>query len=160
MDKLISTLEHKLEAVINEKIELAMKPFEDRIASLENKLSVYGAHMEKLEMEVEKAEQYSHWSCLRIYGIPVPNNANKNESLNDCVEKVMDLCKKMEVNIPDSEIDRAHRIGSKKRVEGVDQQEVIVKFKSWKSRCAFYRARKKLDENSLVRIRMDLTVQR
>lgn len=160
MDKLISTLEQKLEAVIDEKIELAMKPFEDRIASLENKLSVYEAHMEKLEMEVEKAEQYSRRSCLRIYGIPVPNNANKNESSNDCVEKVMDLCKKMEVNIPDSEIDRAHRIGSKKRVEGVDQQAVIVKFKSWKSRCAFYRGRKKLDENSLVRIRMDLTVQR
>ena len=160
MDKLISTLEQKLEAVINEKIELAMKPFEDRIVSLENKLSLYEAHMEKLEVEVEKAEQYSRRSCLRIYGIPVPDDANKSETSHDCVEKVLDLCKEMEVNIPDSEIDRAHRIGSKKRVEGVDQQAVIVKFKSWKSRCAFYRGRKKLDENSPVRIRLDLTAKR
>ncbi len=48
MDKLTSTLEQKLEAVINEKIELAMKPLEERIVSLENKLSLYEAHMEKL----------------------------------------------------------------------------------------------------------------
>ena len=108
----MSTLEQKLEAVINEKIELAMKPFEDRIVSLENKLSLYEAHMEKLEVEVEKAEQYIRRSCLRIYGIPVSDDANKSESSNDCVEKVLDLCKEMEVVDPNSEIDRAHRIGS------------------------------------------------
>ena len=34
MDKLMSTLEQKLDAVINEKIELAMKPFKDGIVSL------------------------------------------------------------------------------------------------------------------------------
>ena len=64
------------------------------------------------------------------------------------------------MNIPDSEIDCAHRVGSKRRVDGVDQQATIVKFKSWKSRCAFYRGRKKLNENSSVRIKLDLTVQR
>ncbi len=160
MDKLTSTLEQKLEVVINEKIELAMKPLEERIVSLENKLSLYEAHMEKLEVEVEKAEQYRRWSCLRIYGIPVSEDAKQRESSNDCVEKVLSLCEEMEVNIPEGEIDRAHRIGSKRRVDGVDQQAIIVKFKSWESRCAFYRGRKKLDENSSVRIKLDLTVQR
>ena len=89
-------------------------------------------------MEVEKAEQHSRRSCLQIYGIPVSDDANKIESSNDCMEKIVESCKEMEVNSPDSEIDRAHQIGSKKRVEGVDQQAIIVKFKSWKSRCAFY----------------------
>ena len=52
----------------------------------------------------------------------------------------------------------AHRIGRvKTNNDGVKQQSVIVKFRSWEKRVADYKARKKLDNINIV---LDLTPKR
>ena len=55
-------------------------------------------------------------------------------------------------------IDRAHRIGRvKTNNDGVKQQVVIVKFRSWEKRVAVYKARKKLNN---INVLLGLTPKR
>ena len=132
------------------------KPLEDRIQGLESKLSVYEAHMQDLEIKADDNEQYSRRSCLRITGIPLPQN--ERESSQECVEKVIGVFEELELDIPEDGIDRAHRIGKKTRVDdGSMQQSMIVKLHSWKNRVTVYHARKKLEDK---RIFVDLTSRR
>eukprot|EP00795_Rhopilema_esculentum_P014812 gene14812-5920_t len=147
MEELISNLERKLESKIAEKIELATKPLVNKIIILENKLSICEAHMRELEVQIDNAEQYTRRSWLRFYRIEAPD-ASKRESPADCMEAVKKVFIEMEVAIPEAEIDRTHHIGARKLVNDRIQQAIIVKFKSWKSRVAAYRVRKKLPKNT------------
>ena len=148
----IDTLENQLdlcESTITEKIELATKPMIDRIVTLENKLALYEAHMQELEVLIDNSEQYSRRSCLRIYGVQAPD-AGTRESPSDYMKIVQEIFKEMQVTIPESEIDRTHRVGQKKQVNGKTDQGIIVKFKSWNSRVAAYQGRKKLSKGKSV----------
>ena len=129
----------------------------DRIDLLENKLALYEAHMQELEVLIDNSEQYSRRSCLRIYGVKAPD-AGTRESPSDCMKLVQEIFKEMEVTIPESEIDRTHRVGQTKQVNNRREQAIIVKFKSWNSRAAAYRGRKKLPKSKSVLI--DLTARR
>ena len=111
--------------------------------------------MRDLEVEADDNEQYSRRSCLRITGIPLPQN--ERESSQECVEKVMDVFEELELDIPEDGIDRAHRVGKKTRVDDGSMQSMIVKLHSWKKRVAVYHARKKLEDK---RIFVDLTFRR
>ena len=51
MQNLIASLEGKMERLLVEKIDEIKKPLEDKIQGLENKLSVYEAHMQDLEVK-------------------------------------------------------------------------------------------------------------
>ena len=44
-------------------------------------------------------------------GLPL---GNEHETSESCLNKVKELFKKIEVDIPDATLDRAHRIGPKK----------------------------------------------
>ena len=56
-------------------------------------------------------EQYSRRTCLRITNIPF----EKDETSKKVLEKVKKLVNEVGVDIPDSNIDRAHRIEPKKK---------------------------------------------
>ena len=57
--------------------------------------------------EIEELEQYGRRLCLRFERIPT----EKNETSDKVLEKIMRICKESGVEIPDTVIDRAHRIG-------------------------------------------------
>ena len=57
----------------------------------------------------EKLEQYSRRLCLRIDGLP----SKINDSRDDVLDSVKSLFKETKVDLPESVIYRAHRIGSK-----------------------------------------------
>ena len=78
-------------------------------------------------------EQYSQRYCLRINGIPT----KRDEKASDCVKKVTEVCRNLQVDISQTDINRAHRVGREK-------SQMIVKFHSFKKRSDMYRARKKL----------------
>ena len=156
MQNLIVSLEEKMENVLVAKIDEIKKPLEDKIQTLESKLSVYEAHMQDLEVKIDDNEQYSRRSCLRITGIPLPENGK--ESPQECTKKVIDVFAELEVNISEDDIDRAHRVGKKTTDDdGIEGQAMIVKLYSWKDRVSVYRARKKLEDK---RIFTDLTYRR
>ena len=59
--------------------------------------------------------------------MPLPENGD--ETSKNCLTKVKQVFKDLEVAVPDDCIDRAHRIGRVKTSDdGVKQQAVIVKF--------------------------------
>ena len=153
---LIADLEKNLKISFASEIEQITKPLVDRVEALEGKLSIYEAHLTEMENRLENAEQYSRRSCLRIFGVPLPENGD--ETSKNCLTKVKQVFKDLEVAVPDDCIDRAHMIGRVKTSDdGVKQQAVIVKFRSWEKRVAVYKARKKMEN---INILLDLTPTR
>ncbi len=179
MEDLINKLKNELQDSFNLELEKATKPLACKISALEAKAEVHEAHMKNLEeqlgrcesnmqekfkeydnafmaqgIQLDDMEQYSRRTCLRIFGVPLetPSSAREN-----CKAKVVEICREMEVEIEDKDIDRAHRIGKKYNEGGINHQAIIVKFHSWDKRTTVYRGRKKLSGKS---IRLDLTQRR
>ena len=71
--------------------------------------------------------------------------------------KVINIIKESEVEIPESVLDRAHRIGPTytDNDTGKKMQSIIVRFMTFRHRTLFYANRKKI--KSGARIRLDLT---
>ena len=99
---------------------------------------------------VECNEQYSRRTWLRITNIP----CEKDETSEKVLEKIKRLVNEAGVDIPDSNIDRAHRIGPKKD----KKQAIIVKLTTFRHRSLLYRARRKLKNG--VKLHIDLSKKR
>ena len=135
--------------VTNEKLEQKFKSFQDglmkkieeqntRIEELESKLAMKQNVIDNLEIKCDDNEQYSRRSCLRVHSLEF--NSDNDEGVMKKVEK---CCKDMDVEFNENEINRAHYI-SKPYVDKVKNKKVrslIIKFKSWRSRSAFYKSR-------------------
>ena len=101
---------------------------------------------EELQKKCEENEQYGRRLCLRIKGL----TKKSKETANDVLHQVRDLFKEAEVEIPDAVLDRAHRISR-------ENNDVIVRFTTFRHRTLLYRNRKKLKNKS---IHLDLTKSR
>ena len=130
------------------KLEERILNQDKRIDQLEAELQIcknvsklLAENCEANQIKSDENEQYSRRTCLRINGIKVSDDRNK--------ENVMDVIKECydDVGLPfnPDEIDRAHRIGKvHTNSETEDKtQSIIVKFKSWGSRTTFYKSRPK-----------------
>ena len=103
---LIADLEKNLKT---SEIEQLPTPLVDRVKALESNLSIYEEHLTVMEYRLENAEQYSRRSCLRIFGVPLPENGD--ETSKNCLAKGKRVFKYLGVAVPDDCIDRVHRIG-------------------------------------------------
>ena len=114
------------------KIEDKFKEQNDRIEELESKLAIKQNIIDHLEIKCDDNEQYSQRSCLRIQGLDF--SSDEDEGILKKVEKCYS-------NINQTEIDRAHYIGKLYMDKTKNEvRSIIVKFRSWKSRTAFYKA--------------------
>ena len=113
-----------------------------------------------LENDNESLEQYGRRTCLRLIGIPPPENGN--ETGEDCLKKVQHLIQELAVDIPSSCVDRAHRIGKPfKRRDGSTAQTIIVKFTTWRHKTLLYRKRNnEICKNKKLQMYLDLTKKR
>ena len=116
-----------------------MNHLRDRVAVLSNAI-------DHLKVSADAQEQYSRRTCLRIKGI----KKERDETAEKCLLKVKNMCKDLNVNIPDESFERAHRIGK-------DKDSIIVKFTSFRYRTLLYRNRKK---EGPVKIHLDITKKR
>ena len=128
----------------------------EKIQKMEDKIAVMDSHIIHLRKSNEANEQYQRRLCLRINGIDMPSNGLK-ETGEECLSKVRNALDKLKVDIPDTVIDRAHRIGRMKVIDGKKVQPMIVRFTTWRHRTNVYRARKNCEE---YRIKLDLTKDR
>ena len=98
-------------------------------------------------------EQYRRRQCLRFEGV----TTEQNETIDKVLSKVMDMCKEAGVDIPDTVIDRVHRIGEayfdNKRKKNC--KSIIVHFITFRHRTMIYRAKKNMKNN--VPVKLDLT---
>ena len=104
----------------------------------------------------KELEQYGRRLCLRIDGVPT----KANESSDDALDSVKSLFKEAKVDIPESIIDRANRIGSRYQDASSNNycKSIIILFTTFRHITMFYRAKNKLKRG--VKIKLDLTKSR
>ncbi|KAE8741065.1 hypothetical protein FOCC_FOCC013403 [Frankliniella occidentalis] len=105
--------------------------------------------IESLNYKCEELEQYGRRNNVRIFGIAEQRNENTDQL-------VLDLAKKLKVNIQLNNIDRSHRVG---KPMGSTPRPIIVKFTSYASKKAVFQA-KKLLKGTRTTVREDLTRER
>ena len=146
-DELKAHLTHDLLITMKEEIKSQfqeiIKSQNENVEKLESSVALIQQHVDKNSIETEEVKQYGRRICLRIDGLPVDDN----ESSEDVLEKVKTKWVESGINIPDSVIDRAQRIGSvsKDRVKKEDRQSVIMRLTTFRHRAKIYRNRKKID---------------
>ena len=101
---------------------------------------------EELIKRCEENEQYGRRLCLRIKGIP----RREKEKSDEVLDQVRSLFDEAEVTIPDTVLDRAHRVSKK-------TNDVIVRFTTFCHRTLFYRKQKSLKGKS---VHLDLSKSR
>ena len=125
-----------------------------KIQNLESTIHSQENAFKKLEIIIDDNEQYSHRSCLRIHGIVFREGDG-----GEVMEEIAKCYNVMGIPFDENEIDRAYGIGKpsldKKRKKKV--RSIIVKFKSWKARAAFYKARPKNHVNGRKKVRSSKT---
>ena len=104
----------------------------------------------------EELEQYGRRLCLRIDGIPTKTK----ESSDDVLDSVKSLFKEAKVDIPESVIDRAHRIGSRYLDASSNNycKSMIIRLTTCRHRTMFYRAKNKLKGGVRVNCRLKVKI--
>ena len=108
---------------------------EESLIECENSLKVSKTVSSRLVKRCDDLEQYGRRLCLRILDV----DGDDSETSDDVFDKCIELFNKLELDIPEACIDRAHRIGKKTpgRI-----RPIIVRFTTWRHRTMVYRKRK------------------
>ena len=142
------------------RLEETVAEQEQRIEKIESENEILKRHVDLLISGQDDHEQYSRRLCLCIDGMELPP-PGEDETSEQCLDKVLKILEKMDVQIPNSVIDRAHRIGRPKKPtepSGKVTQQIISRFTSWRHKTMVYRARKKASKH--IKFRLDLTKKR
>ena len=160
-----------LEQIKNElrnEFEMFKKKQDEKIEKLESTIAVLQQHVSVLKAQVnentkesgrqascyDELEQYGRRLCLRVHGLPI----SEDETSSDVLQNLTNQFEEKGINIPDYNIDRAHRIGNPTiDKEGIKQHSVIIRFTTFRHRTQVYMARKKFTN---IAIRLDLTAPR
>ena len=149
----IKEMKAEMKKLFAEELEKFSIETNKKLDELQSTSALLQKHVENLKrsnMELQKKceenEQYGRRLCLRIKGLP----KKTKESANDVLQQVRDLFQEAKVEIPEAVLDRAHRISRK-------NNDVIVRFTTFRHRTLLYRNRKNLENKS---IHLDLTKSR
>ena len=163
-NKVLEEIKSNILSLLKEDIKKLVREEIKEVEKLNSTVAVLQTHVENLkaqntqlqercllsEKKIDELEQYGRRLCLRVTGVPT----EENESSDNVLEKVKDLISESGVEIPDSTIDRAHRIGKRNG----KHQAIIVRFTTHRHRARFYKARKNI--KSGAKIHIDLTKSR
>ena len=128
---------------------------DERVSLLEGKI-VYLETQDKLKArKLDNLEQYDRRESLRFNGF----QTKQNESSEDCAKRVKQYIRNtLKVEVDENDFNRVHRIGQTyRRDDGMECQQIIVKFKGFMPRMKVYRARKHKSDTS---VQLDLTKRR
>ena len=143
---------NEVKAILSEK--------DKEIEVLKSKVTLFQDHVgtvkHALDKKVDELKQYGKKVCLHIEGV----KHKVNEKAEEVLEKVINIIMESEAEIPESVLDRAHRIGPTYTDNDLRKkmQSIIVRFMTFRYRTLFYTNRKKI--KSGARIRLDLTENR
>lgn len=160
--KIKMLLRDEINELVEQRVELVVAPLKNELDSVKASLANVEKVLKESLIRNDELEQYSRRSCLRITGIA--------ESANEDVSKiVLDLWRRIKVDITPQDIDRAHRVGRLRDNHDVGSQsrnqnkgrEIIVKFTNSSARLKYLKGRVVLrDENARIYINEDLTKAR
>ena len=123
---------------INGEIEIKIQQlFQDK-SFLQEQISELKKQNRAIAASCEETEQYSRRLCLRIDGVPSVDR----ETSSDMREKVKEIYAESNLEIPDLNLDRAHRIGKSyfDKIKKVKCKSIIVRFNTFRHRTLLYRA--------------------
>ena len=143
----------KMELRLRE-LEVKNEKLEEKVAILESRVSVAETVSSKLVLELDRLDQYHRRPNIIMRKVFLPENETLN-ALTSTVTKVIGE----EINLPNAvdDIDKFHRVGRVKTVGGKKHQDIIIRFKTHRSRYAVYQDRKK---SKSVKISPNLTKRR
>ena len=126
--------------------------------SFRSKISELKKQNSAIAVSCEETEQYSRRLCLRVDGVPSVDR----ETSNDVLEKVKEICAESNLETPDSNLDRAHRIGKSSfhEIKKVKYKTIIFRFNTFRHRTLLYRAKKDIKQKKRYKIRLDFTKRR
>lgn len=144
--------------ISTEKVESSSMCAENQLSEHQKSIAIFEKKMEekkyeirKLENEVNNLEQYSRRSCIRIFGVKEATN----EKTDDIV---MEVAKKINVDLQHAEIDISHRVGIRDSNAKRGERPIIVKLTSHRKRQELLRNRRKLKSTGIT-IQEDLTAR-
>ena len=163
-NKMLEEIKSSILDLLKEDIKKLVKEELKEVEKVNSTVAMLKTHIENLkaqntqlqercvtsEKQIDELEQYGRRLCLRITGVPTEENENSDKVLT----KVKKLITESGVDIPDTTIDRAHRIGKRNG----KNQAIIVRFTTHRHRTRFYKARKNIKSGAKVHI--DLTKTR
>ena len=84
------------------------------------------------------------------------------ETSSDALEKVKEIYAESNLEIPDLNLDRAHRIGKSyfDKIKKVKCKSIIVRFNTFRHRTLLYRSKKDVKQKKGYKIRLGLTKRR
>ena len=143
---------NEIKAILSKK-DKEIEDLKSQVTLLQNHVST---EKHALDKKVDELEQQSRRVCLRIEGA----EHQANEKSEDVLEKVVNIIKESETEIPQSALDRVHHIGRiyTDNNTGKKMQSIIVRFTTFRQRTFLYANRKNI--KSGARIRLDLTKDR
>ena len=141
---------------IKQEIDLVGEKFEQKLLSISKENDAVKEEVinlkkenERLSSDLEELCQYGRRLCLRIDNVAVL----ERESSEEVLKSVKSLIEKSGEVIPDSTLDRAHRIGPVyTNKEKGKCQSIIVRFSTFRHRTLFYRARRKIKTGEKIRL--------
>ncbi|CAH3158086.1 unnamed protein product [Pocillopora meandrina] len=127
--------------------EKGMTELVNEIKSLKGKLLDTTNQLKALKESFNELEQYSRRDCMEIRGIPKISSGTRE----DTNEIVVELGRKIGLDLKREDISTSHRLPSKRKANGesylfIYPPAFIVKFTSRDVREKFYRARKVLKD--------------
>jgi hypothetical protein len=123
-----------------------------RLQRLEEKIYYQEQVNELHDRKLDDLEQVSRKVNLRLKGIEIFPGDSPVTIMNQIKLEISDLG----LEISDGELDRCHRIGKPYMSNHRRQHDVLVKFRTWRSRNTMYQNRKKFS----FRVFADLTFRR
>ena len=131
LKELVSEINKLRKALDDSKIEInKVKVENSRLKQIVN-INLY---------KIDDLEQYGRRENMRIHGI-----SESTDSVNDDGEKViLKMAKDLNIELKDSDIQRAHRLGRKRVNPNFRPRSIIIRFVSFKKRNEFFIAKSKL----------------
>lgn len=136
---ILKKIDEQGEVIKNLQSTIAKK--DEQIVIMEHEIKRMSHNQAILFRKIDDLEQYGRRYSVRINGVEVKPDGQRE----DVTKLVEECCAEMDTPFQPTKIDRAHRVGgvvtdtrSKKKT-----QPIIVKFRSWDARTAFYKARPK-----------------
>ena len=161
-EMLKDTFRGEIGAIVTDIVTGVLKGLEARISTLEktnsdlrkvNKSLI--TRVATLESQVDQAEQYSRWNCLRVSGY-------KEETTEVTDDIILKLAADTGSSITPYDIDRSHRVGNPTSPKRKVPRDIIVKFSTYRARANFYKTRTNLKTvgHDGVFVNEDLTKKR
>ena len=133
-----------------------MKKLESQVHDLKAKLNDNNKEMLNLKAEniklkqalflnvfnIDALEQYGRRKNLRIHGSP-----ESKEKQDDGENIIFELAKELNIDLKSCDIQRAYRLGKKKKTVDAKPRQVIVRFLSYKKRNKFLKAKSRLRDS-------------